>query len=363
MLHNGRRITVAYSSALLAVALATLVRLALRPLVGGGIPFLTYFVGCIFVAWRFGFGPAIAAIVFSVVVGGHFVLAAGSGHFFPSFNTGAAQLAGFAVATVTAAYLLDRRQQALQRAVMAETEHRRANEELKIVNKDLEALAFAASHDLREPLRTVTNYSELLIEAVRNGRTEEAEIARRFISENTARMSQMLTDLSEYTRLMIELEERTAETVDLNLVVGRTRETLAALMQREGASVTHDPLPRVTGREVLFGQLFQNLIENSIKYRSEQPPRIHISARKESDHWVLSVADNGIGIPPQYQDQVFGFFKRLHGRNISGTGVGLAICRRIAERGGGRIWIESDGDHGSTFHITLPDVSLTKTAY
>ena len=141
---------------------------------------------------------------------------------------------------------------------------------------------------------------------------------------------------------------------DCDVVLAKVLLNLEAAIARSGAIVTSDPLPTVAAEEVLLTQLFQNLISNSIKYRGEEAPRIHISAESDGEGWLFAVRDNGIGIDPQDSERVFGMFKRLHGSEIPGTGIGLALCRKIVERKGGRIWVESEAGRGATFKFTIP---------
>ena len=152
-------------------------------------------------------------------------------------------------------------------------------------------------------------------------------------------MGQLLTDLLTYTELTVKEEEEALEPVDLNVVVEKAMEDLGTLIEQSGASITKETLPVIRGHESNFVQLFQNLIANAIKYRSGRPLAINISAERVADDWRLSVRDNGIGIAPEYHEIIFGVFKRLHGSKIPGTGIGLAICRRVVERFGGRIWV------------------------
>jgi len=153
--------------------------------------------------------------------------------------------------------------------------------------------------------------------------------------------------------LSSDAQER-IESIDLNLVFRKVLENCKATIDESGASITGDYLPRVNGYEPHFVQLFQNLISNALKYRGQQTPRIHVSAMNESGMWRLAVADNGIGIDPRYHRQIFGVFKRLHDKTIPGTGMGLAICQRVVERYGGRIWVESQVNQGAKFYFTLP---------
>jgi light-regulated signal transduction histidine kinase (bacteriophytochrome) len=228
-----------------------------------------------------------------------------------------------------------------------------ANEALSQANADLKVFAVAASHDLNEPLRTMSIYSQILIKAFREGHGEEAERAAGVIIECAGRMGRLLSDLQEYAELSDDRSD-SGEPVNLNVVVRKTLDDLKVMIEQANAEIAQDPLPAIRGRESAFIQLFQNLIENSIKYRNERVPKIYISAERAAKDWRLAIVDNGIGIDPRFHEQIFTPFKRLHGKEISGTGIGLAICRRIVERYGGRIWVESEVDCGSTFYITFP---------
>lgn len=233
----------------------------------------------------------------------------------------------------------------------SESELRRINDELRRSNEDLNQFAFAASHDLQEPLRMIGTYSQLLVKGYRGQLDGEAPLCVKFIAEGTRRMRELLTDLLAYTQVNADI--RGAESVDLNLVFQREVEDLKAGIEESNALVTRDELPTVRGHEAHFRQLFQNLIGNALKYRAERPARIHVGASRTGDAWRLSVADNGIGIDPRYHQTIFGVFKRLHGREIGGTGIGLAICQRVVERHGGRIWVESEIGRGAIFYFTL----------
>ena len=233
-------------------------------------------------------------------------------------------------------------------------EEKKTEEELRLANQDLNLFAFAASHDLQEPLRMITSYSQLLVDAYRRDIfDQDAEKFVGFITDGTRRMEKLLADLLTYTALALQQKER-AGPIDLNGVLAKVRENLKAAIEDSGAVITADPLPRVLGSEVHFVQLFQNLIANAIKYQGEHPPAVRITGREDKGEWHFEVADNGIGIAPEYHQQIFGVFKRLHGKKVPGTGVGLAICQRVVERHGGRIWVESEPGKGTTFCFTLP---------
>jgi PAS domain S-box-containing protein len=220
-------------------------------------------------------------------------------------------------------------------------------------NSDLEQFAYSASHDLQEPLRMITTYSQLLIRGYRGQLDGQAGLCVEYIADGARRMRELLADLLSYVEVAGDGQEST-EAVDLNTVYENTIQNLKAAIEETGAVVTRDSLPTVPGHEAHYIQLLQNLVGNSIKYRSGAAPRIHIAAEKVDDGWRLAVTDNGIGISPEYHKRIFGVFKRLHGKNIPGTGIGLAICQRVVERNGGRIWVESEEDRGATFYFTVP---------
>jgi signal transduction histidine kinase len=230
-----------------------------------------------------------------------------------------------------------------------------SNEELRRANTDLGQFAYSASHDLQEPLRQVAVYSQLLEKkyaAVLDGK------GLQYLShcvEGAHRMEMLISDLLAYSQATNTSGEE-LERVDLNVVVEEVTRNLATLIQETGTTLTVDPLPAVPGHPVPLGHLFQNLISNAIKYRGTRPARVKISAERQGYSWLFRVEDNGIGIPQQFQSQIFGIFKRLHDKKAyPGTGIGLAICQKVVERYGGRIWVESEDGEGSTFLFTLPN--------
>jgi PAS domain S-box-containing protein len=230
----------------------------------------------------------------------------------------------------------------------------RQAEELTRSNADLQQFAFAASHDLQEPLRMITAYSQLLIKGFRGHLDEEAVLCVNFINEGSQRMRELIGDLLAYTQLNDGSGANMADSVDLNLVFQMAVENLQASIAESNAVVTSDRLVVVRGQQPHFLQLLQNLIGNAIKYRGHGEPRIHVSAARVAGIWRVGVTDNGMGISPEYHQKIFGVFKRLHGKTIPGTGIGLAICQRVVEQYGGRIWVESELGAGSTFYCTLP---------
>jgi signal transduction histidine kinase len=228
---------------------------------------------------------------------------------------------------------------------------RRARE-LTVLNADLEQFAYAASHDLREPLRTISLFSRLLTSKYRGALDQQADEYLEFIEAAAKHMSALLEDLLIYTKLPVRYRE--LETVDLNVALGETLFLFRAVIQESRAVVTSDDLPVVKGNAAQLGLVLQNLISNALKYRGPDPVAVHVTAVQTNGSWVISVKDNGIGFEQNYAEQVFGLFKRLHSRDFPGTGLGLAICKRIVEVHGGRIWAESQPHNGSIFSFSLP---------
>jgi PAS domain S-box-containing protein len=233
---------------------------------------------------------------------------------------------------------------------------RRSNEELRRANEDLNQFAHSASHDLQEPLRTISIYTQLLRRKLDNRLDPETEQYARYVLRGATRMEALIKDLLAYTQAASGSEA--ASVIEGDEALDAALSNLRAAIEQSGAHVTHGPLPRVRITRVHLTQVFQNLIGNAIKYRRDEPPRIRIGAERHQSGWLFSVEDNGIGIEEKYREQIFGIFKRLHtAEEYSGTGIGLAICQRIVERAGGRIWVESELGRGSTFFFTLPAAS------
>ena len=229
-------------------------------------------------------------------------------------------------------------------------ELRKSNEELARSNEDLERFAFVASHDLQEPLRMVTVYSQLLVREY--GEWGEAAQYRDQIVSGTHRMRELLTDLLAY--MEISAASEAYETIDLNDVIEKVKTNLQLSIEETEAIVSAAKLPVIRAHASHWVSLFQNLIGNSLKYRGDRPPRISVGVEDLGDAYRFSVADNGIGIEPEYHSKIFMAFKRLHGKSIPGTGIGLAICQRVVERYGGRIWVQSQLGKGATFLFTFP---------
>jgi signal transduction histidine kinase len=225
---------------------------------------------------------------------------------------------------------------------------------LRQSNEDLQQFAYVASHDLQEPLRTIASYTQLLSRRYRGKLDESADEFISFIVEAARRMSELIQDLLAYSRAANTPDSRPREVVRMDEVLAAVRTNLTIAVKESGASILAGDLPAVKADPMQMVQLLQNLIANAIKYRGEETPQITIDAQPAGSEWIFAVADNGIGIEPGYAERIFGIFKRLHGSRYPGTGVGLAICKRIVERHGGKIWVESDGFKGSAFKFTLP---------
>jgi light-regulated signal transduction histidine kinase (bacteriophytochrome) len=231
-------------------------------------------------------------------------------------------------------------------------EKERYAKELRRANDDLKQFAFAASHDLQEPLRMITAYSQLLVKGYPSSLEGEARVCLDFITKGAKQMRDLLMDLLSYAEAGVD-RGKGNELIDLNAVLDNVKQNLKIAIEESSAVITSEGLPEIKGQQAHFVQLFQNLISNAIKYRGEQTPHILISAEQLDNGWRFAVADNGLGIAPIYHSQIFGVFKRLHGQGIPGTGMGLAICQRVVEHHQGRIWVESQLGEGAKFCFTI----------
>jgi light-regulated signal transduction histidine kinase (bacteriophytochrome) len=239
-------------------------------------------------------------------------------------------------------------------------ENLRAQADLARSNRDLEQFAYAASHDLQEPLRMVATYSQLLAERYRGKLDGTADKYIDYAVDGALRMQTLIQDLLAFSRVGRQGNE--PQLTDCNLVVESAIANLQAAVQESGAQFFIDKLPTVTAEPAELRQLFQNLLGNAIKFRSPRPPEIHIAAKIKGHDWVFSVSDNGIGIAPEHAETIFGIFKRLHTHSeYPGSGIGLAICKKIVEQSGGRIWVESQ-PQGARFCFTLP-ITKERSSY
>jgi PAS domain S-box-containing protein len=240
------------------------------------------------------------------------------------------------------------------------TEQKRIDEQLRKVvvelersNLELEQFASVASHDLQEPLRMVSSYTQLLELEYKDKLDDDAREYIAYAVDGARRMQRLINDLLEFSR--VGTRGKRLELVDANVVLGVVRANLSVAIEDGGALVTNEELPTVMADSIQLGQLLQNLVANAIKFHGGRSPRVHIAASERGPEWVFTVRDNGIGIEPKYFDRIFAIFQRLHvTADYPGTGIGLAVCKRIAERHGGRIWVESDPGNGATFSFSIP---------
>ena len=241
-------------------------------------------------------------------------------------------------------------QELLQASLDTQT---RYAQELTRSNAELEQFSYVASHDLQAPLSTIAGYAQLLEKRCHNQLDAQGNKFIRNIVNSCGRMQALIDDLLEYSR--VGRSEKPFDVIDCNLVFEDACANLQLAIRQDRASVTRGDLPRVRGDSFQLLQLFQNLIGNAIKYRSSEAPMVRVSASRQGDSWVFSVQDNGIGIAEQYHPRIFQLFQRLHSqKQYSGTGIGLAICQRIVDRHGGRLWVESEPNRGSTFYFSIP---------
>jgi signal transduction histidine kinase len=225
--------------------------------------------------------------------------------------------------------------------------------ELRRSNEELQQFAYVVSHDLQEPLRMVSSYVQLLARRYQDKLDDEANEFIGYAVEGTQRMRQLIQDLLAYSQT--GTRQYDLALTDCEELLRQVLSDLRTAIEESGAEVTHDALPQVMADSRQLGQVLQNLLSNAIKFRGQAAVHIHVSARQEGNQWVFSVQDNGIGIEPQHMERIFVIFQRLHTRGeFPGSGVGLAICKKIVERHGGRIWIESQPGDGATFFFTLP---------
>jgi PAS domain S-box-containing protein len=238
------------------------------------------------------------------------------------------------------------------------TERKRAEEELIRSNQDLQHFAYVASHDLQEPLRNVASCLQMLEKDYKNKLDANADQYIHYAVDSAVRMKALILDLLAYSR--VATKGTPPIRVDCEQTLDRTLNNLGAAISETGAVITHDPLPTISADDTQLLQVFQNLIGNAIKFRRDDPPRIHVSAAKNRNEWIFSVKDNGIGIESQHLERIFVIFQRLHKRSqYEGTGMGLAIVKKVVERHGGRVWVESEPGVGTSFYFTMPQRGAT----
>jgi len=355
-----RRNLRAYGVVLLVLLVATLLRMSLTPVIGStSAPFITYFPAVLFAAWYGGFRAGAVAILLSTAAAWYYFVPPPNS--FLLANPG--DLVGillYVFVSFGIVLLSDSQRRAVAQRRDAENAEREMrlrvealNRELARSNQDLQAFASVASHDLQEPLRMIAVYSQLLLRKFPRQTDPDAAMFAGNIEDGVSRMQRLLSDLLTFARLGGPVKEA-AEPADSNAAIEGAIHNLKAAIDNSGAEVVCGELPWVCAAEIHLLSLFQNLIGNAVKYRADRPLRIRISAEERDGMVRLAVSDNGIGIAPQYHDKIFAAFQRLHGKKVPGSGIGLAICKRMVERYGGRIWVESEEGSGSTFYVTLP---------
>jgi light-regulated signal transduction histidine kinase (bacteriophytochrome) len=239
---------------------------------------------------------------------------------------------------------------------LTEEELKKLSNELARSNADLKEFAYVASHDLKKPLQSIEGFAKLLARRCRGKLDAKADELVEYIGSGVQRMQELIKDLLEYSQ--IGAKEKKFKPTDCSGVIEKAVGNLKAVIEESNAVMTYDELPTIMSDMSQMISLFQNLIDNAIKFRGKEAPRIHISAERKGDEWVFSIRDNGIGIDPKDSERIFGMFQRLYGStDYPGTGIGLAICKRIIEGHGGQIWVESEIGKSSTFYFTVPCMS------
>ena len=241
----------------------------------------------------------------------------------------------------------------LRRALDAETERRlHVEKQLEQAGVDFEEFISMAAHNLREPLRVVASYAQLMAETYSGRLDSDADSHLSTMQDGVRSMQSLLTDMVEYWAT--DPADSQPSPTDMEAALRQALLVTDKQLTEAGATVTHDPLPAVTGQFEILTKVLRHLIGNAVKFRGATPPRIHVSSRREDLEYVFSVEDNGPGIDPAFRERIFDVFKRLHGKEFPGTGLGLAFCRKAIERQGGRMWVESKIGAGATFYFTLP---------
>lgn len=241
----------------------------------------------------------------------------------------------------------------IQQRKQVEAKLAEANDHLRKMNQEMEQFAYHCSHDLKAPLRTITYYREMLEEHLQNDADPEVQELMQSIQRGTSRMTRLIDGLLQYA--MAGHTERPKQAVDLKTVVTSVIENLAGMIKTSDVQMVVGELPTIMSDPVVIEQLFANLINNAVKYGGDDRPVVRIHSKRLAESWEVTVADNGVGISPKYHNRIFDVFCRAHGGDkYQGNGIGLAACKKIVERHGGQIWVESEPGHGAIFHITLP---------
>ncbi|MGE5486313.1 MAG: ATP-binding protein [bacterium] len=307
---------------------------------------MPFVVASALAAWLGGVGPGVLSVALNSAGFWQTSLRHGADNVLP-------RLGVFVSVNLVVVWIIELVRRSREQLRRSEELYKRLSGELERSNAELEQFAYVASHDLQEPLRMVASYTELLAETYSGQLGPEADKYIAYAAGGARRMQALINDLLEFSRVGRRGEP--LADVPIEDALRRALGNLATTLNETNAVIVHDPLPLVRGDLVQLAQVFQNLIGNGVKFRGPEPPRIEIRAQRDRSEWRFSVRDNGIGFDPRYADRIFLLFQRLHGREqYRGTGIGLAVCRKIVERHGGRIWAESEPGRGSTFFFTLP---------
>ena len=347
-----------YSIPFLSVIAATLLTIAVQPLFGGRAPMFFFTVAALVSAAAGGLGPGLLAT--GLAVGVVMVSFQPQILVLTAAHSSVILFALLGVGVSLALGHLRKTNEALKHAkASVEKTNERLAERTKSLfqaNEELQRFAYALAHDLNTPLRGISTLTTLLVE--RNTRDESSQECARMIVSRVERMQAMIKGLLDYAAAVEKPEDR-AE-LNCNALVERAIRDLDDVVRESGAQIVIDPLPSVRATESHLIQIFSNLVNNAMKYRpSVRKPQIHISASPKGDDWAFCVSDNGIGLDMKFAEDIFGMFKRLHAEDqYEGTGIGLALCKIIVERHGGRIWVESELGKGSRFFFTIPRLPL-----
>ena len=345
------RSTRGYVLSILLVSLAILLTFAIRPVFGGKAPLLFFTIAVALSASYGGLLAGVFTTFLSVVMAGWLFE-----HSIFLLTLSQSSLVLFAVLGVTISAIIQLLHRANANVVAARTQLELANEELSRSNEELQRFAYAVSHDLQAPLRNIKTLTALLVR--RNGEIldRDSKECAHMIVGGVQRMEFLIKGLLDYAAATADKHHSAAS--NSHTVLEQVLQNLRYLIDAENAVITFDALPIVQANEDRLAQVFSNIITNAIKYRNNRKPEIHISVTDNGTEWVFKVTDNGIGIDMNYANEIFGLFKRLHSSDeYEGNGIGLAICKAVIERRGGRIWVESELGKGSTFFFTIPKIT------
>jgi light-regulated signal transduction histidine kinase (bacteriophytochrome) len=337
--------------ALLVTAACALIRFALDPVVHTQVPLLVFACGVVVAALFGGMIAGIAATILAIPVADYLFLEPRYTWFIRDTPAESVSLVVFVVLGIAISLIIEAFHRTRERL-------RRAGLDLEKSSQEFQTFAYRVAHDLKEPLRMIATFSEMLVRRNQAAADAESLLFTGYIQGGVGRIESQLRDLIDYAKAGSREVQR--ELIDFNAVVDSAIANLSSTIAETSATVTHDHLPKLVANPDRIRSVFQNLIGNALKYRGASPPIIHVSARVDDDHWTFSVQDNGIGFDMKQADQIFKEFARgPSAAKTQGSGLGLAIVKRIVELKGGRIWAQSEPGKGSTFHFTIPRSGAT----